>query len=210
MIRVALVDDNKSIRNSLLALIQMDSRFRCVCVCKDAEEALVELPKHAPEVVLMDIHLPHMSGIECTAQLKRIIPSVQVIMMTVYEDSERIAASLRAGACGYILKRCSPEEIVAAVCEAHSGGVPMPREVARKVIGIFHQPTVTMTEVEQIPPSERRVLELLTHGLTNKEIASRLGLSNNTVRWYLERIYNRLHVHSRTEAVIKLQAAKSP
>lgn len=207
MIRVAIVEDNKSIRESLAQLVEIGSRCCCVCTCANAEEALVELPKHRPEVVLMDIQLPRLSGIECTSRLKLLLPTVQVIMVTVYEDTEQISASLRAGACGYLLKRCAPEELVAAVREAKLGGVPMPREIARKVIGTFHQPVIATSEIGELPPSERKILELLAHGLSNKEIANRLGLTTNTVRWYLERIYARLHVRSRTEAVLKFQAA---
>ncbi len=210
MIRVAIVEDNKSIRDSLRQIVEMHSECRCVCVCANAEEALAELPKHNPEVVLMDIQLPRLSGIECTVRLKKLLPSVQIIMVTVYEDTERISASLRAGACGYLLKRCAPEEFIAAIREARNGGVPMPREIARKVIGTFHRPVVALGKVDELPPSERKILELLAQGLTNKEIASRLGLTANTVRWYLERIYSRLNVHSRMEAVLKFQAAQAP
>ena len=208
MIRVAIVEDNKTIRDSLARFVQTDPECRCVCAYGNAEEALKELPGHQPQVVLMDIQLPKLSGIECTARLKQLLPQAQIIMVTVYEDTERISAALRAGACGYLLKRCTPEELVAAVREARSGGVPMPREIARKVIGVFQQPRTAGAEVEELRPSERKILELLAQGLANKEIASRLGLSASTVRWHLENIYSRLHVHSRTEAVLKFHSAK--
>jgi DNA-binding NarL/FixJ family response regulator len=208
MIRVAIVEDNKTIRESLTRYVQTSPDFQCVCVCASAEEALRELPAYECEVVLMDIQLPKMSGIECTAQLKHLLPSIQVIMVTVYEDTERISAALRAGACGYLLNRCTPEDLVAAVREARLGGVPMPREIARKVIAAFRQPIKVAAEVEDLRPSEKKILELLAHGLANKEIANRLGLSASTVRWHLENIYGKLRVGSRTEAVLKFHSMK--
>jgi DNA-binding NarL/FixJ family response regulator len=208
MIHVAIVEDNKTIRESLTRYVQTAPDFQCVCVCASAEEALRELPAYECEVVLMDIQLPKMSGIECTAQLKHLLPSIQVIMVTVYEDTERISAALRAGACGYLLKRCTPEDLVAAVREARLGGVPMPREIARKVIAAFRQPIKVAAEVEDLRPSEKKILELLAHGLANKEIANRLGLSASTVRWHLENIYGKLRVGSRTEAVLKFHSMK--
>lgn len=209
MIRVAIVEDNKTIRESLRRFVQTAHDCECVFACATAEEALHELSAHRPEVVLMDIQLPKMSGIECAARLKELLPSVQIIMVTVYEDTERISAALRAGACGYLLKRCTPEDLVAAVREARLGGVPMPREIARKVIGAFREPVTTAADVKDLRPSEKRILELLAQGLPNKEIANRLGLSTSTVRWHLENIYSKLHVNSRTEAAVKFHSANS-
>src|SRR5664280_169144 len=208
MIRVAIVEDNQTMLENLTRFIQTTPDFQCVCTCATAEEALQVLPGHQPDVVLMDIQLPKMSGIECTARLKRLLPSVQIIMITVYEDTERISAALRAGACGYLLKRCKPEELVAAVREARLGGVPMPREIARKVIAAFRQPVTTASEIEELRPSEKKIIELLALGLPNKEIANRLGLGTRTVRWHLENIYGKLHVTSRTEAVLKFHSTK--
>jgi DNA-binding NarL/FixJ family response regulator len=209
MIRVAIVEDNQTILENLTRFVQTTPDFQCVCVCATAEEALQVLPGHRPEVVLMDIQLPKLSGIECTAQLKRLLPAVQIIMVTVYEDTDRISAALRAGACGYLLKRCTPEELVAAIREARLGGVPMPREIARKVIAAFRQPITTAAEIEELRPSEKKIIELLALGLPNKEIANRLGLGTRTVRWHLENIYGKLHVNSRTEAVLKFHSTKS-
>lgn len=206
MIRVAIVEDNKTILENLTRFIRNTPDFQCVCTCATAEEALHVLPGHQLEVVLMDIQLPKLSGIECTARLKRLLPSVQIIMITVYEDTERISAALRAGACGYLLKRCTPEELVAAVREARLGGVPMPREIARKVIAAFRQPITTATELEELRPSEKKIIELLALGLPNKEIANRLGLGTRTVRWHLENIYGKLHVNSRSEAILKFHS----
>jgi DNA-binding NarL/FixJ family response regulator len=207
MIRIAIVEDSKTIRESLTHFLKTDPECQCVFSCGTAEEALVEIPKHQPEVVLMDIQLPKLSGIECTAQIKKLLPAVQIIMVTVYEDTERISAALRAGACGYLLKRCTPAELVSAVREARLGGVPMPREIARKVIASFQQPNTVAPAIDELRPRERKILELLATGLANKEIADRLGLSSGTVRWHLENIYSKLHVHSRTEAVLKFRSA---
>ncbi|HEY1789551.1 MAG TPA: response regulator transcription factor [Verrucomicrobiae bacterium] len=209
MIRVAIVEDNRTIRESLAHYVQTDPECQCVFVCGTAEEALADIPKHQPEVVLMDIQLPKLSGIDCTAQLKKLLPALQIIMVTVYEDTDRISAALRAGACGYLLKRSTPAEIVAAIREARMGGVPMPREIARKVIASFQQPHAVATEIDELRPSELKILELLAIGLANKEIADRLSLSPGTVRWHLENIYGKLHVHSRTEAVLKFRSTKS-
>jgi DNA-binding NarL/FixJ family response regulator len=210
MIRVAIVEDNRTILENLTRFIQTTPDFQCVCACGTAEEALEVLPGHQLDVVLMDIQLPKMSGIVCTARLKQLLPSVQIIMITVYEDTERISAALRAGACGYLLKRCTPEELVAAVREARLGGVPMPREIARKVIAAFQQPITTAAEIEDLRPSEKKIIELLALGLPNKEIANRLGLGTRTVRWHLENIYGKLHVKSRTEAILKFRSTQSP
>ena len=208
MIRIAIVEDNETIRDSLVQFVQTGGVCQCVFACATAEEALKELPRREADVVLMDIQLPKLSGIECTGRLKALLPSVQIIMVTVYEDTERISAALGAGACGYLLKDCTPEELVAAVQEAHMGGVPMPRGIARKVIGTFKESAKAGSEIEQLRPSERQALALLAQGLSNKEIASRLGISVSTVRFHVENIYAKLRVHSRTEAALKFHSAK--
>ncbi|HXC36769.1 MAG TPA: response regulator transcription factor [Candidatus Acidoferrales bacterium] len=209
MTKIAIVEDNKVIRESLMEFAQSDPEFRCVCACATAEEALKIIPKHEPEIVLMDIQLPNMSGIDCLAQLKRLLPSVQIIMVTVYEDTERIFKALRLGACGYLLKRCSPEELIAAIREVRQGGAPMSREIARKVIVSFQEPVKAAAEVEDLSPREREILELLAGGFPNKTIADRLGLTDGTVRWHLRHVYHKLHVRSRTEAALKFRSAKT-
>ncbi len=209
MTRIAIVEDNKTIRESLMEFVHADPEFSCVCACATAEEALKQIPRHAPEIVLMDIQLPNLSGIECTAQLKQLIPSLHIIMVTVYEDTERIFKALRAGACGYLLKRCPPEELVAALREVKLGGAPMSREIARKVIFSFQGPVMANTEMEGLSPREREILELLAEGFPNKEIAQRVGVSDGTVRWHLRHVYDKLHVRSRTEAALKFRSAKS-
>jgi DNA-binding NarL/FixJ family response regulator len=209
MTKIAIVEDNKVIRESLMEFVQADPECRCVCACATAEEALKSIPKHEPEIVLMDIQLPNMSGIDCLAQLKQMLPSAQVIMVTMYEDTERIFKALRMGACGYLLKRCAPEELLAAIREVRQGGAPMSREIARKVIVSFQEPVKAAAEVEELSPRELEILELLAGGFANKAIADRLGLTDGTVRWHLRHVYHKLHVRSRTEAALKFRAVKA-
>ena len=209
MTKIAIVEDNRVIRESLREFVQADPECRCVCVCATAEDALKLIPKHEPDIVLMDIQLPKMSGIECLAQLKQALPRVQVIMVTVYEDTERIFKALQMGACGYLLKRCSPEELLLAIREVRQGGAPMSREIARKVIASFQAPATATAEVSDLTPREREILELLANGFANKEIAHRMGLSDGTVRWHLLHVYEKLHVRSRTEAILKFRSGHS-
>ena len=209
MTRIAIVEDNRIIRESLMEFVQGDAECECAFACATAAEALRMIPKHQPEIVLMDIQLPDISGIECTAQLKQLLPSVQIIMVTVYEDTERIFKALRAGACGYLLKRCTPEELLGAIREVRQGGAPMSREIARKVIASFQEPVAAAAEVEGLSPREREILELLAGGFPNKEIADRVGLTDGTVRWHLRHVYHKLHVRSRTEAALKFLSAKA-
>ncbi len=208
MTKIAIVEDNKIIRESLAEFVQTDSECECVCVCSTAQEALRLIPKHKPEIVLMDIQLPDISGIECTAKLKQLMPTLQIIMVTVYEDTERIFKALRAGACGYLLKRCTPEELVAAIHEVKQGGAPMSREIARKVIFSFQEPQAMAAEVAELSPREREILELLAEGFPNKQIAEREGIADGTVRWHLRHVYHKLHVRSRTEAALKFRSSK--
>jgi DNA-binding NarL/FixJ family response regulator len=209
MTKIAIVEDNKVIRESLTEFVQADPECRCVCACATAEEALKLIPKHEPEIVLMDIQLPNMSGIDCLAHMKRLLPSVHIIMVTVYEDTDRIFKALRMGACGYLLKRCTPEEVIAAIREVRQGGAPMSREIARKVIDSFQEPVKVAAEVEDLSPRELEILELLAGGFPNKAIADRLGLTDGTVRWHLRHVYHKLHVRSRTEAALKFRSAKT-
>jgi DNA-binding NarL/FixJ family response regulator len=208
MTKIAIVEDNKVIRESLIEFVQSDAELSCVCACATAEDALKQIPKHQPEIVLMDVQLPNMSGIECTAQLKQLLPGLHIIMVTVYEDTDRIFKALRAGACGYLLKRCTPEELLSAIQEVRQGGAPMSREIARKVISSFQEPLTVAAEVEELSPREREILELLASGFPNKQIADRLGLTDGTVRWHLRHVYNKLHVRSRTEAALKFHSTQ--
>jgi DNA-binding NarL/FixJ family response regulator len=208
MIKVAIVEDNRTTREGLEAIVNLSGDFQCVCTCSTAEEALKVLPKYAPDFVLMDIQLPNMSGVECVAQLKELLPGANAIMISVYEDPDRIFSALRAGASGYLLKRSTPEEILKAMREVQMGGGAMSGEIARKVIRYFRDQSTTKAEVEELTPREREVLELVVHGLANKEIADRLNLTVEAVRWHLKHIYQKLHVHSRTEAALKFRPAK--
>ena len=210
MIKVAIVEDNKTTREGFEAIINLAPGHHCVCVCETAEEALKLIPKHQPDVVLMDIQLPDSTGVECTAKIKEQMPAVHIVIVTVYEDSERIFQALRAGACGYLLKRAQPENVIAAVKEAHEGGVPMTPEIARKVIGQFRQQATTVAQVEDLSDREREVLELVMHGFANKAIADRLGVTVAAVKWHLQHIYEKLHVHSRTEAALKFKEGQGP
>jgi len=203
MIKVGIVEDSKTLREGFETLLNRSPGFQCVCACATVEEALKRIPKAVPDVVLMDIQLPDATGVECTSRIKALLPAVQIVIVTVYEDSERIFQALRAGACGYLLKRADPERIIAAVREAHEGGVPMTPEIARKVIGQFRQQATAAAQVEDLTDREREVLELVMHGHGNKAIADRLGVSVAAVKWHLQHIYEKLHVHSRTEAALK-------
>jgi DNA-binding NarL/FixJ family response regulator len=205
MIKIAIVEDDRTTREGLEMIINLAGGFRCVCTCMTAEDALSTLPKHNPDVVLMDIQLPKMSGIECVAELKVLLPTVQVIMVTVYEDPDRIFCALRAGACGYLLKRSTPEQILTAIRDVQTGGVPMSSEIARKVIAHFQEQETAAADVEKLSPREREVLDLVVRGLSNKEIVSRLSITIEGVRWHLRNIYEKLHVHSRTEVLVKFR-----
>ncbi len=206
MTKVVIVEDNRTTREGLRTIINLSPDYHCVCACETAEEALKTLPKHAPEVVLMDIQLPNMSGIECVARLKKLLPEVQVIMVTVYEDPDRIYSALRAGASGYLLKRSAPEQVLTAIRDVQQGGAPMTGEIARKVIVHFQEQSTTAAEVEKLTAREREVLELVAHGFINKEIADRMSVSVEAVRWHLKHIYTKLHVHSRTDAALKFRS----
>jgi DNA-binding NarL/FixJ family response regulator len=214
MVRIGIVEDNQVIRESLMAYIQTDPELQCVCTAANAAEALQTLPRHKPDIVLMDIQLPDISGIECTAKLKPLLPNVRVMMVTVYGDPDLIFKALRAGASGYLLKSCSPAELVSAVREVNEGGAPMSRDIARKVIAFFQEPLPVVpgsaAEFQDLSPREREILELLAKGMRNKKIAQTLGMADGTVRWHLRHVYNKLHVRSRTEAILKFRSGTEP
>lgn len=203
MITVGIVEDNETVRQTLSELIDATPSFRCVCACATAKEAMSEIPRVRPEVVLMDIHLPGESGIACTARLKARLPELQVIILTVYKDTELIFRALKAGASGYLLKRAPTEEILRAISEVKAGGAPMTGEIARLVVQSFQAAPAGDLGEHGLSPRELEILELLSEGLTNKKIAVRLGISAETVRTHLGRIYEKLHVQGRTEAVTK-------
>jgi DNA-binding NarL/FixJ family response regulator len=208
MISVAIVEDNAGLRQSLTLLLEQTPGFRCAGTFTTAEEALHQLPKQAADVVLMDINLPNMSGIECTRLLRELLPGVRVIIITVYRDNEKIFKALRAGAFGYLLKRATPEEIVQAIHDVIQGGSPMSSEVARKVVETFQQSAPPSDDTGGLSPREREVLELLARGLPDKEISARLNISLPTVRYHLKHIYDKLHVRSRVGAALKHNAGQ--
>jgi DNA-binding NarL/FixJ family response regulator len=201
MTTVAIVEDNAVMRKSFRQWVDGAKEFRCVFACATAEEALAELPRLRPDVTLMDIHLPGESGIACTAKLKEQLPDLQVIMLTVYRNQELIFQALQAGACGYLLKRSSPDELLKAIAEVRSGGAPMTSEIARMVVEVFQKKPSNSVPAESLTQRESEILTLLSEGLSNKEIADRVQISYDTVRAHLRHIYEKLHVRGRTEAV---------
>ena len=202
-ITVAVVEDVEGIRENLAALLNRAPGYRCVGAYPDAERALAALQESNPEVILMDINLPGASGIEATRALKEFRPEARIVMLTVYEESKALFDSLKAGACGYLLKRTPPEKILEAIREARAGGVPLNPQMAAKVAQFFRQSDGAMDEVSRLSERERQVLELMAEGFLYKEIADRLHIQTETVHQFTKRIYEKLHVHSRTEAVVK-------
>ena len=204
MISIAIVEDHRDLRNSWRGIIDEAPSFECLECFATAEDALREIPLYKPDVVLMDINLPGMSGIECTRLLRAQIPRLQVLILTVYEDSERIFEALEAGASGYLLKRTSPEQLLQAIIEVRNGGSPMTSEVARKVVQSFRKPVKTSAAEEaKLTTREEEILKLLAQGYVTKEISDKLGISYFTSQTHLKNIYEKLHVRSRTEAVLK-------
>ena len=204
MIRVALVEDDEKIRSNMITLLEESEGFRCVGAYPDSETALKDMRNKSPEIVLMDINLPGMDGIECTHKLKELMPELLIVMLTVYEDTGKIFQSLQAGAVGYLLKLTKPEDILTALKEVSVGGSPMSAQIARKVVQSFHrEPKQNKTSEPSLTPREEQILELLSKGYLYKEIASELLISPDTVHNHLRKIYEKLQVHSRTEAVVK-------
>ena len=202
-IRVAIVDDDEGIRASLATLIRRSSDLSMTGDYPDAETALKEIPKRPPDVVLMDINLPGIKGVECVRQLKSALPHVQFLMLTVYEDSDSLFNSLKAGASGYLLKRTASARLLEAIHDVHAGGSPMTPQLARRVVQFFAKPADNVSPVSRLAPGEKEFLDLLAKGYAYKEIADRMTISIDTVRSYVRTVYEKLHVHSRTEAVVK-------
>ena len=209
MTTIAIVEDDRTLRETLVELIDGTPSLRCVCACSSSKEALALVPKHLPDVVLMDIHLPGESGIVCTAKLTAQMPKLQVIILTIYKDIKLIFQALRAGASGYLLKRCPQEEILQAIADVRAGGAPMTGEIARMVVRSFKQAQVNSVATEDLSAREMEILILLAEGLSNKEIAARLGVSTGTVRTHVEHILHKLHVRCRGEAAAIYFQSKS-
>jgi DNA-binding NarL/FixJ family response regulator len=202
-IKIAIVEDNEEIREGLAVLINGSPGFVCVATYPNAEEALQDLPNDPPDVVLMDIRLPKMSGIECVARLKERQPELQIMMLTMYEDDDLIFKSLAAGASGYILKKTPPSELLEAIRNLHNGGSPMSSQIARKVVQAFQQAGRSHQDTENLTERETEILSYLAKGYHDKEIADTLFISVETVRTHVRSIYKKLHVRSRTEAALK-------
>jgi DNA-binding NarL/FixJ family response regulator len=202
-INVAIVEDNRSFRDKLASYLNEAPGYRCVCACDSAEEALKTIPRLLPDVVLMDIHLPSMSGVDCTRQLKELCASVRILILTVYEDNDRIFGALKAGASGYLLKRADPSDILRAIQEVKMGGAPMSSQIACRVVESFREPSRESVKEEKLSQREEAILQVLCKGYSSKEISEHFSISITTVNTHLHHIYEKLHVRSRTEAVLK-------
>src|SRR3984957_1594374 len=203
MISVSIVDDEKKLCKSIATFLNASPGFRCVSMYGRAEAALQHLPADQPDVVLMDINMTGMDGIECVRHLKASAPQLQILMLTVYEDTEQIFKALAAGATGYLLKRLEPGELLQSIRDVHAGGSPMSNSIARKVVASFQEANRTGEKQNLLTPREQAVLDCLAQGLAYKQIGDKLGISINTIRAHLRHIYEKLHVQSRTEAVAK-------
>ncbi|MFO1487057.1 MAG: response regulator transcription factor [Verrucomicrobiota bacterium] len=202
-IRVSIIEDDDWIRENLATEIRRTNGFACEQTYRSGEDALASVARSPVDVLLVDINLPQMNGIECVAQLRRLVPDAQILMLTVYEDSERIFNSLLAGASGYLLKRTPKTEIIEAIANVHRGNSPMTGHIARKVVQYFNQRGSVDKEIEKLSKREHEVLDRLAAGISYKEIADVLSVSIDTVRVHIKGIYSKLHVHSRGEAVAK-------
>ncbi|HEY4247923.1 MAG TPA: response regulator transcription factor [Lacunisphaera sp.] len=201
LIKVAIVEDDAAVRAILCEWIRQADGFRCIDDFPDAETAAIGIPQNAPDVALVDINLPGMSGVECVRRLKLRLRSTQFVMLTVYEDADHIFDALAAGATGYLLKRTLREELLTALREVHAGGSPMSSNIARKIVQSFQRGSSKTNLADGLSPRETEVLGLLARGYLYKEIADMIGISLPTVKTYIRRICEKLHVHSRAEAV---------
>lgn len=204
-LKVSIVDDDEGIRSSLAGLIRRAPSLELLGEYPNAEAAVSDIPKLTPDVVLMDINLPGMNGVECVRQLKAVAPQLQVLMLTVYEDSDSLFKSFKAGASGYLLKRTAPARLLEAIHEVNDGGSPMTPQIARRLVQFFNEPPQNpeAARIAQLTVNERAFLGQLANGYTYKEIAEAMKLSIDNVRSYVRTVYEKLHVHSRTEAVVK-------
>lgn len=200
---VIIVEDNRGLRDQLLQILESAPDIRCTGTFASGETALPEILEKKPDVVLMDIKLPGMSGIQCAADIKKAVPHTQIIMVTVYEDSERIFRALKAGANGYLIKSSPPEQLLESIRDVYKGGAPMSSSIARKVVQHFHLLGPSIQESENLSPREQEVLDLLAMGFIYKEIGSKLNISSETVRTYVKNICQKMHVRSRLEAIAK-------
>ncbi|HUR59704.1 MAG TPA: response regulator transcription factor [Opitutaceae bacterium] len=203
VIKVAVVEDSAAVRANLVDMLNRSADVTCVCACATVAQALVDIPPLAPHVILMDLHLPDGSGVDCTFRLKQQLSDTQVMILTVHENSDLIFKALEFGASGYLLKRTPPDALLAGIREIRTGGCPMSSEVARQVIQYFRNKHTAKSELHGLSPRQEEMLRLLARGYVPKEIADEMKVSIATVRSYLRLIYQKLHVQNRTEAVIK-------
>jgi DNA-binding NarL/FixJ family response regulator len=206
--RIAIVEDLLETRESLVRLLQSFPEFKCVCSCVTGEEALRLIPPARPDVILMDIFLPRMSGIECTMRLKTLLPEARILILTSADDEDMVFPALEAGADGYLLKHVEPANLREALLDLVRGGVPMTSGIARRVVNFFHEKAKSHNEIVHLSPREKELLVLLSKGYSNKEIAEKLSLSVETIHAYLKNVYEKMHVRSRTEAVVKYMTAR--
>ncbi len=208
-INVGIVEDDRELRESLTQVVESHSRLHCVAACKSGEEALQLMPSAVPDVVLMDINLPGITGLKCTALLKDRLPKTQILILTIYSNNNFIFEALQVGASGYLLKSTASEEVVHSIIGVMEGGAPMTGQIARRVIEAFRKPANNgISESHQLTEREREVIQLIATGYANKEIASQLGVAVSTIRRHIENIYSKLHVHCRTQAAAKYLGAK--
>lgn len=199
-IRVAIVEDDPSVRNGLSSIVDDAPGFSCVASVGSGEDALEQIPPLAPDVVLMDIKLPGISGIACIAGLAALLPSAEILMLTVFEDTDKIVQSLRAGATGYLLKHTPREKLIEAIKDAYHEKSPMSPEIARRIVEVFQKPS----PLAKLSPREREIITAMARGLTYKEIAAELGISTETIRTHIHNMYRKLRVRSAAEAVMKV------
>jgi DNA-binding NarL/FixJ family response regulator len=204
MIKVGIIEDNNTLRNSLTHLFNHTENMQCVVSLNNLLHVISEVKKAAPDIILMDIGLPNISGIEGVKMVKENFPDIQVMMFTVFEDDEKIFDAIRLGASGYLLKKTPPEEITEAVRELYNGGAPMSASIARKVIKSFHVQPANSVKEYQLTPREKEILYALVDGLSYKKIADKFIVSISTIRTHICNIYHKLHVNSKAEAVAKV------
>ena len=207
-ITINIVEDLDEVREGLSQFISLNSEFKITGSFSSAEEAMIKIPMLKPDIVIMDISLPGMNGIECIRTIKDKCKGTQFMMFTVYENDEKVFQALRAGASGYLLKNTGLMQMISALKELHEGGSPMSSNIARKLVSIFQQKEKIMSEVASLSPRENEVLQLLSDGLLYKEIADQLSISVATVRQHIHKIYEKLHVANRTEALNKVFGKK--
>jgi len=207
LITVAVVEDDAEVRRSLVGILKRGPGVICVGEYGDAEAALREIPRVQPKVALMDINLPGLDGVHCVRRLSEVSPQTQVLMLTVFDNTDAIFNSLAAGASGYLLKPISAAQLLSAVHDVYAGGAPMTSDIARKVVQTFKQPAPAASETDNLTPREQEVIDFLAKGYLYKEIAEQLKISYGTVHTYVERIFKKLHVRSRAQAVAKYLGA---